>query len=375
MVHPCAKKEEEAVRSPTFSKDLFSSAITRERKRTERSGLAIVLVLICREERDRNSDVPEIWRGVGDAVRAVKSEIDMVGWFEQDTVLGLLSLDIDMSDLARECDRLETQLRKELTGRFDAEKTSRFSIRLRVYPEPMRSEDEACLSIDPYLYPELHARHVGASTYERMKRGVDIVGSLLLLMVLSPIFVLVAALVKVTSRGPSFFRQMRIGQMMKPFMICKFRTMRANADHGIHHNYVSWFITASDRNTAQGPEKDTVFKLTDDPRITPIGHWLRKTSLDELPQLWNVLKGEMSLVGPRPPLWYELQQYKPWHRHRVLEVKPGITGLWQVTGRSRTTFDDMVRLDLRYARGRSLWADIKILLATPAAVIKGKGAC
>jgi lipopolysaccharide/colanic/teichoic acid biosynthesis glycosyltransferase len=151
--------------------------------------------------------------------------------------------------------------------------------------------------------------------------------------------------------------------------------MRANADHGIHHNYVSWFITASDKNKSQGPEKDKIFKLTNDPRITPIGHLLRKTSLDELPQLWNVLKGEMSLVGPRPPLWYELKEYKAWHRHRVLEVKPGITGLWQVNGRSRTTFDEMVRLDLRYARTRSLWIDIKILLATPRAVISGKGAC
>jgi lipopolysaccharide/colanic/teichoic acid biosynthesis glycosyltransferase len=162
---------------------------------------------------------------------------------------------------------------------------------------------------------------------------------------------------------------------MKPFMILKFRTMHANADHGIHHNYVTWFITASDRNKTQGTEKEKVFKLTNDPRITPIGQFLRKTSLDELPQLWNVLKGDMSLVGPRPPLWYELQQYKPWHRHRVLEAKPGITGLWQVKGRSRTTFDEMVRLDLRYARTKSFWVDIKILLATPIAVIRGKGAC
>ncbi len=109
--------------------------------------------------------------------------------------------------------------------------------------------------------------------------------------------------------------------------------------------------------------------------MTPIGQFLRKTSLDELPQFWNVLRGDMSLVGPRPPLAYEVQQYKPWHYRRVLEAKPGITGLWQVTGRSRTTFDDMVRLDLRYARTWSVWTDVKILLATPRAVISGKGAC
>ena len=115
--------------------------------------------------------------------------------------------------------------------------------------------------------------------------------------------------------------------------------------------------------------------FVNDPRVTPIGSFLRKTSLDELPQLWNVLCGEMSLVGPRPPLSYEVQQYKPWHYRRVIEAKPGITGLWQVTGRSRTTFDDMVRLDLRYARTHSVWTDVKILLATPRAVFSGKGAC
>jgi lipopolysaccharide/colanic/teichoic acid biosynthesis glycosyltransferase len=118
-----------------------------------------------------------------------------------------------------------------------------------------------------------------------------------------------------------------------------------------------------------------VFKLTNDTRITPIGHILRKTSLDELPQLWNVVIGEMSLVGPRPPLKYEVDQYKGWHLRRVLDAKPGVTGLWQVTGRSRTTFDEMVRLDLRYVRTYSLWTDLKILLATPRAVIAGKGAC
>ena len=107
----------------------------------------------------------------------------------------------------------------------------------------------------------------------------------------------------------------------------------------------------------------------------PIGRILRRTSLDELPQLWNVLRGDMSLVGPRPPLAYEVEQYQSWHRRRVLEAKPGLTGLWQVTGRSRTTFDEMVRLDLRYAQSCSVWTDIKILLATPRAVISGKGAC
>ncbi len=120
--------------------------------------------------------------------------------------------------------------------------------------------------------------------------------------------------------------------------------------------------------------KAPVYKMTDDPRITRIGRFIRRTSIDELPQFLNVLRGDMSLVGPRPPLAYEFQEYDIWHRRRVLEIKPGLTGLWQVSGRSRVRFDDMVRLDLQYARDWSLWLDIKILLETPKAVLMGDGA-
>src|SRR2546430_12248987 len=161
--------------------------------------------------------------------------------------------------------------------------------------------------------------------------------------------------------------------MMKPFTMLKFRTMRWDVDHRPHHEFVRRFINVSGQ--VQDPGNNRFFKVTNGPRVTPVGGILRKMSLDELPQLWNVLRGDMSLVGPRPPLPYELEQYKPWHCRRVLEAKPGITGLWQVAGRSRTTFDEMVRLDLRYAKTYSLRTDLKILLATPRAVISGKGAC
>jgi lipopolysaccharide/colanic/teichoic acid biosynthesis glycosyltransferase len=375
MAHSRVKAEEEGatILSPCLSEGYFRGAITLERKRTERSGLAIMLLLISVGESVRKTDPLETWKGLADALAAVSSEIDMLGWFEQGTVMGLLASDIPPSELAAVSKAVEEKFRKELTGRFEPEITDSVIIRLRVYPESLRSEEEASQSIDSYLYPELHESRMWVMGYEPVKRGLDILGSFMLLVLLSPLLAAIALSVKLTSSGPIIFRQVRIGQMMKPFMICKFRTMLANADPSIHHNYVSWFIMASDK--AEGHDKKQVFKLTSDPRVTPIGQFLRKTSLDELPQLWNVLKGEMSLVGPRPPLWYELQQYKPWHRHRVLEVKPGITGLWQVSGRSRTTFDEMVRLDLRYAKTRSLWSDIKILLATPKAVISGKGAC
>ena len=205
------------------------------------------------------------------------------------------------------------------------------------------------------------------------KRGLDMIGSLALLALLLPAYLAIAALVKLTSAGPVFFRQQRVGEMGRPFRMLKFRTMHVNADQAIHQQYVTQFINSGAPVRESGT--NGVFKIVNDPRVTPIGRVLRKTSLDELPQFWNVLRGDMSLVGPRPPLPYEVEQYKPWHYRRVLEAKPGITGLWQVTGRSRTSFDDMVRLDLRYARTCSIWTDMKILLATPRAVISGKGAC
>lgn len=187
---------------------------------------------------------------------------------------------------------------------------------------------------------------------------------------------MIATLVKLGTRGPVLFRQVRIGYLAEPFTMLKFRSMYTAADDKVHQDYISSFIRGDTNGTpGSNSQRNGLFKLTNDRRITPIGHLLRKTSLDELPQLWNVLRGDMSLVGPRPPLPYELEQYAPWHRCRVLEAMPGITGLWQVKGRSRTTFDEMVRLDLQYVRTRSLWADIKILAATPRAVLSGRGAC
>jgi lipopolysaccharide/colanic/teichoic acid biosynthesis glycosyltransferase len=352
---------------PTFEEGFFQDSIIRERKRTERSGLAMLILLIGVQSA-RQEDQRELFPKIAQALSAIKSESDIMGWFAQNSILGLIVPDVETEKLTGMCERLDVEFRKEL---LDCSAES-LTIRLRLYPEPRRLEEEEFQYVDPFLYPDLHSSPQAISNFQTLKRGVDILGSVFLLILLSPLLLSIAGLVKLTSRGPAVFRQVRVGQMMKPFMIHKFRTMYVDAGHGIHHDYVSWFISSSAKAKEQG--KNAFFKMTNDPRITPIGHFLRKTSLDELPQLWNVLRGDMSLVGPRPPLWYELQQYKPWHRHRVLEAKPGITGLWQVTGRSRTTFDEMVRLDLRYARTRSLWADFKILLATPGAVIRGKGA-
>jgi len=351
---------------------LFKQAITRERKRADRSGLAMVLLLVGLPngsgEQGKADDAV-----VTNALSAVASEPDIVGWFESSHVIGLIVSEIDPVGLTGTCDRLESSVLSAIALQGDEGLAQHLSIKLRVYPEPTVSNEKQVCPMDPLLYPELSATQPAVQNFWILKRGMDIVLSALLLILLFPVFSLIAAIVKLSSPGPVLFRQMRVGHLMMPFTMCKFRTMYAAVDHQVHHDYVSWFITASDQTQSQ--QKPPVFKLTNDTRITPIGRFLRRTSLDELPQLWNVLVGDMSLVGPRPPLPYELQQYKPWHRGRVLEAKPGMTGLWQVVGRSRTTFDEMVRLDLRYARTMSLWSDIKILLATPAAVITGKGAC
>ena len=171
-----------------------------------------------------------------------------------------------------------------------------------------------------------------------------------------------------TSEGPVFFRQKRIGQLGREFTFLKFRSMYVNNDPEIHRQYVQNLIAK------KVDEAGGAYKIKNDSRVTRIGKFLRKSSLDELPQFLNVLGGEMSLVGPRPPIPYEFENYSLWHRRRILEVNPGITGEWQVSGRSRTTFDEMVRMDLRYIQRQSIWLDLKILLKTPFAVISGDGA-
>jgi len=350
----------------------FKQEVTRERKRADRSGSAMVLLLGSLPGRLGEQGTADSAH-LAKALSVVASDLDILGWFESSSVIGLIVPEINPTDLARTCDRLESTVRSAILLQGNAELAQHLFITMHVYPPQNMSHEEHVSPVDPLLHPELSPHTPAIANFQTVKRGIDIVFSALLLDLLLPMFALIAVLVKLSSPGPILFKQMRVGHLMKPFTMYKFRTMYATADHQAHHDYVSWFITASDQ--VQAEEKPVVFKLTNDARITGVGRFLRRTSLDELPQLWNVLIGDMSLVGPRPPVPYELQQYKPWHRGRLLEAKPGMTGLWQVVGRSRTTFDEMVRLDLRYARTMSLWSDIKILLATPVAMITGKGAC
>ncbi len=207
-----------------------------------------------------------------------------------------------------------------------------------------------------------------------VKRAIDIIGSIALLILAWPVMLTTAIAVKLISPGPVIFRQMRIGRGGKPFPFYKFRSMRCENDDTIHREYVKNLIQGRHDQINEGDADKPVYKLRSDTRITSVGRIIRRTSIDELPQLFNVLKGEMSLVGPRPPIAYEIESYQSWHMRRLQEVRPGITGLWQVEGRSKTSFDDMVRLDLRYIRTWSLWLDIKILFKTVVVVIRCDGA-
>lgn len=207
-----------------------------------------------------------------------------------------------------------------------------------------------------------------------LKRSLDVAGALIGLILFSPVMLVAAIAVKATSPGPVIFRQSRVGLRGRPFQFLKFRSMRADSDDRIHREYVSNLIDGKLDTINMGDAGRPLYKLKGDPRVTAVGRIIRKTSIDELPQLLNVLKGDMSLVGPRPPLSYEAEKYESWHLRRVLEIRPGITGLWQVYGRSSTSFDEMVRLDLKYIRSASLWLDFKLLLATVRVLLGHHGA-
>jgi lipopolysaccharide/colanic/teichoic acid biosynthesis glycosyltransferase len=296
----------------------------------------------------------------------------VVGWYKESRMVGVMFTGLVVTDrnsiLGAILNRVSDALRNELTF----EQFSQVSISFHLFPDDWENDKPGRPS-NSALYPDLTNHDNNRKSLLLLKRAIDLLGSSILTLLCSPLFIGIAILVKLTSKGPVLFRQERIGQFGQPFTFLKFRSMYMNNDTSVHQEFVKKLIT-QEQESVGAKEQDGVYKLTNDRRITRIGKFLRRTSLDELPQLLNVLKGEMSLVGPRPPIPYELAAYQTWHRRRVLEVKPGITGLWQVTGRSRVKFDEMVRLDLRYAVSWSPWLDLKILIRTPLAVLKGSGA-
>jgi len=361
-----------------LNEEAFRRVISRERRRTERSRKPFLLMLLDLGD----PQLPSAARGKNlskllAALSLGTRDTDVAGWYRNDCVVGMMFTEIALDDRGTIVSTMIARLSDILRNHMSLEQFNRVGISFHVYPEDWNQGSHQPPG-NSVLYPDLSKRAEGKRTATALKRFLDIVGSIVALVLFAPLFLLIAVAIKSTSKGPVLIRQQRIGQYGEPFVFLKFRSMTNGNSDGIHKQYVTKLIAGkAERQPSNGNGKansDGVFKLTEDPRVTPVGRFLRRTSLDELPQFFNVLKGEMSLVGPRPPIPYEVEAYDFWHRGRLLEVKPGITGLWQISGRSRVTFDEMVRLDLRYARYWSPWMDIKILLQTPRAVVLGAGA-
>ena len=356
-----------------LDREVFHRMISLERKRSERTQRPFVLLLM-----DTGRSLPTQRNGkiLLEILRALQSatrETDVMGWYESNSVVGVMFTEITL-DNNQIFSTILSRISEALGDLLTTDQFSQIKFSFHMFPEQWDPTNPDRPS-NPTLYPDLHQRNDANWMSRSIKRGMDVVGSLFLLALLSPVFLLIAAAIKLTSRGPVFFRQQRIGEHGVPFTFLKFRSMYVNNDSKKHEEYVKQLIAGQAEKHPSNGNGEGIFKLTNDPRITRVGSFLRRTSLDELPQFFNVLSGEMSLVGPRPPVPYEVEAYATWHRCRLLEAKPGITGLWQVHGRSRVGFDDMVRLDLQYARQSSPWLDLKILFQTPKAVIAGDGAC
>jgi lipopolysaccharide/colanic/teichoic acid biosynthesis glycosyltransferase len=351
----------------------FRRMIAIERKRTERSKAPFVLMLLeAVSDRGQKSRSVTLNR-IATALISSSRDTDLVGWYKDDEIVGTMFTGLTVIDKRAVLDtflaKVSTMLQSELT----AEEFNQVRISFHLFPDDWDHEKPG-RPTNAALYPDLVSHDEGRRTVLIVKRVFDISGSGLMLILLAPLFLVIALVIKLTSRGPVFYRQQRVGRYGQTFTFLKFRSMYVNNDCNVHKEFVTRLIASTPGETKQSESGEGVFKLTGDKRITRVGGMLRRTSLDELPQFLNVLKGEMSLVGPRPPIPYELAAYQTWHRQRLLAVKPGITGLWQVMGRSSVRFDEMVRLDLRYASTWTPWLDLKILLRTPGAVIRGSGA-
>jgi len=343
----------------------FLQRVTMECRRSERSLQRFILVLITGFQQ-----LPaETQSSVTAKVLAATRETDAVGWYETDSVLGILCGELGLAELPRAEVAILNKIRLLLATSEEGGLVATLYILPRNPNKPIGGSDTPTRLLeylDPLSSPKMRVRVA-------IKRTIDIVSSLLLLTLFAIPMVVVAIILSLDSPGPILFRQTRVGRRGNLFTCLKFRSMVEENNPAVHEEYVAAFIRGTAVQNADESGRK-VFKLTNDSRITRFGWFLRRSSLDELPQLWNVLHGEMSLVGPRPPIPYEVDHYELWHQRRILEVKPGITGLWQVCGRSRLGFDEMVRLDLRYARTWSPWLDLKIIFLTPFAMLGGTGA-
>ncbi len=363
------KKAKEGPEAVFYSETHFLHMLKIERKRTERSNVPFLLMLV------NLGDLTKMERlAYAEEIRCILDsslrETDIKGWYEEDRIIGVIFTDMLKIDETSKRKIFQKVARAYYKRNYD-KLFRKIKISFHVYPEHLDKDSEGEGNIfDDNLYPDHSWKKITKKSSLIVKRSIDIVWSFLALLLVSPLLAGIAIGVKLTSPGPVFFRQERLGLNGRKFMFLKFRSMYTDNDPRSHQEYVRKLIEESKKESSE----NIIYKMTDDPRITPFGRFLRKSSLDEIPQFINVLTGEMSLVGPRPPIPYECDMYDVWHKRRLLSCKPGITGLWQVTGRSTTTFDEMVRMDLDYIENWSLWKDIKILFKTPRVVLMGKGA-
>ena len=348
------------------SQEQFRSRIAQEWRRAERSGRPVLLIVF--DGLQKSSKAQESFVTL---LSSTFRETDVIGWLNANTTLGVLCLELGDGEMQKSKIAILAKLRTRLFAYTDS---IAHPIRLTTYTLPPYT-GQAAPDDTAMRFAERLRNSISENGWLSLaiQRTLDFCGSLLLLVVLSPLLLIVAMCIRLTSSGPALFHQTRAGLGGRTFVLCKFRTMTLGTDDALHRDYVKRFINGEAEQYLDADGRP-VYKLTNDPRITRIGSFLRRTSLDELPQLWNVLRGEMSLVGPRPPLPYEVECYDLWHRRRVYELKPGLTGLWQVRGRCRCSFDEMIRMDLQHGRKRSLGLYVKVLLETPLAVIHGNGA-
>jgi lipopolysaccharide/colanic/teichoic acid biosynthesis glycosyltransferase len=364
-----ARRQQRRVRETVIDESGFLHLIRVERKRCERSGRPFLLALIMSD--DMRSELhEEISQNIAAAIRATVRETDFLGWYEDRRTLGILFTEIGQADgsvFRVITDKILLALHRSL----DEEQFRRVRLTCRIFPH--QAANELDNPENEMFYPDRSEQREEQFGVRLLKRAIDVSGSVLALVILSPVLACLALAIKADSKGPVFYRQKRVGMFGKTFFLWKLRSMYVENDPRIHQEYVARLIAGAE-GLQQSPGQATAYKLTNDPRVTVLGRFIRRTSLDELPQFVNILRGDMSLVGPRPPLPYEYERYRTWHKGRAVEVKPGLTGLWQVKGRSKTTFDEMVRMDLNYIKIWSIWLDLKILLQTPGAVLSGDGA-
>jgi lipopolysaccharide/colanic/teichoic acid biosynthesis glycosyltransferase len=349
----------------------FARLLRLERSRTERSYRPFVLALVESTGQPGPRGDRQVLETILDALSSSTRDIDVKGWYRDEAVVGVIftGLGRDQSP-AVEC--LSARLADILGGILSGDERRAIRMSFHVYPDD--SVKQGAGPFDPPLHRDLELDRETRRAARILKRSIDIAVGLVALVLLSPLLLGIAMAIKLTSRGPAFFRQERVGLRGRRFTFLKFRTMYFPTDPAIHEAYTSRLIAGTAAPMLAARTDLPVYKLANDSRITPLGRVLRRMSLDELPQLVNVLAGSMSLVGPRPCIPYEFDRYSIWQRRRVLGMKPGITGLWQVSGRGSVKFDEMVRLDLRYASTWSLRMDLGILWRTTRVVLSGEGA-